>query len=114
MSRWKNQERQIAAALGGVRLPNNGAGQPDVRAGRYAVQIKARENLPVWLTQAVDQAERDAAADEVPVLVLSQVSQGRRARRYVVMTFDVWRDLAVRTGGGGSPEGADEKTGEAE
>ncbi len=112
--KWKNQERQIAAALGGTRLPNNGFGQPDVRAGRYAIQVKSRQTLPTWLTEAVDQAQRDANAGEIPVLVLSQVSQGRRARRYVVMTFDVWRDLAGRTGGGGSPEGADEKTGVAE
>ncbi len=92
-------------------MPNSGRGQPDVVADQFAVQVKVRETLPLWLTEAVDQAERDAAADEVPVLVLSQVSQGRRARRYVVMTFDVWRDLAGRAGGGGSPESADEKTG---
>ncbi len=108
MSRWKRAERQVAQALGGVRLPNSGRGQPDVVADQFAVQVKVRETLPLWLTEAVDQAERDAAADEVPVLVLSQVSQGRRARRYVVMTFDVWRDM---TSGDRSPQPAGGKTG---
>ncbi len=93
MSRWKRAERQVAQALGGVRLPNSGRGQPDVVADRFAVQVKVRETLPLWLTDAVAQAERDAGDDQVPVLVLSQVSQGRRARRYVVMNFDVWRAL---------------------
>ncbi len=111
MTRWKRQEREIAAALGGVRLPNNGFGQPDVRAGRFAIQVKSRQTLPAWLTEAVDQAERDAAAGETPVLVVSQVSQGRKARRLVVLDFDHWRGM---TGGDRSPEGADEKAGVAE
>jgi len=84
--RWKNQERQIAAALGGVRLPNSGRGQPDVIAGNLAVQVKTRATLPAWLVAALDQATRDAAAtgpDTVPVVVLSAVRAGRKARRVV-------------------------------
>lgn len=91
--KWKAQERAVAAALGGVRLPNSGAGQPDVKAGPYAVQVKARETLPAWLTGAVEQAERDAAAGEIPVVVLSEVSQGRKARCLVLMDFDAWREI---------------------
>ncbi|MDP9470567.1 MAG: hypothetical protein M3Q71_07855 [Chloroflexota bacterium] len=102
--KWKNQERQIAAALNGVRLPNSGTGQPDVRAGRYAIQVKARETLPAWLTGAVEQAARDADAGEIPVVVLSEVSQGRKARRLVVLDFDHWRDMAGRAGGDRSPQ----------
>ncbi len=97
MSRWKSEERRVAAALGGTRLPNTGTGQCDVRAGRYAIQVKARESLPAWLTGAVEQAERDADAGEIPVVVLSEVSQGRKARRLVVMALDDWRDLADLT-----------------
>ncbi len=93
--KWKNQERQVAAALGGVRLPNTGTGQPDVRAGRYAVQVKTRLTLPTWLTGAVEQAERDADTGEIPVVVLSEVSQGRKARRLVVMAFNDWRDMTT-------------------
>ncbi len=75
--RWKRQERQIAAALGGVRLPNTGAGQCDVRAPGWAVQVKTRATLPGWLWAAVDQAERDAGPDEAPAVVLSEVTAGR-------------------------------------
>jgi len=35
--RWKRQEREIAALLGGIRLPNSCRGQPDVIAGNLAV-----------------------------------------------------------------------------
>ncbi len=88
MTRWKRQEREIAAALGGVRLLNNGRGQPDVRADRFAVQVKTCETLLAWLTDAVTQAGRDADIGEIPIVVLSEVSQGRKARRYVVLDFD--------------------------
>ncbi len=106
--RWKRQEREIAAALGGMRLPNSGAGQPDVRLPGYAVQVKTRESLSAWLTAAVDQAARDADAGEVPIVVLSEVSQGRKARRYALMAFGAWRAM---TTGDRSPQAGDENTG---
>lgn len=54
--RWKRQEREVAAALGGDRLPNAGRGQPDVRAVLQngiplAIQVKTRLELPAWLTR---------------------------------------------------------------
>lgn len=85
---WKAQERQIAALLGGVRLPNSGRGQPDVIAGNLAVQVKCTKALPAWLTAAVAQATRDAGPGQVPVVVVSEVRQGRRARRFVVLNLD--------------------------
>ena len=59
-TRWKRHEREIAAAMGGIRLPNVGRGQPDIIAGNVAVQVKTRKVLPSWLTDAVDQAAQDA------------------------------------------------------
>lgn len=88
--RWKRAEREIAALLGGVRLPNNGKGQPDVKAGRYAVQVKTTTALPAWLVGAVDQACRDCGPGELPVVVLNQVSQGKQARRLLVLDLARW------------------------
>ncbi len=60
-SRWKRQEREIARALGVKRIPNNGAGQPDIRTpDGWVVQVKTRKEIPAWLWAAVDQARRDA------------------------------------------------------
>ena len=96
--RWKRQEREIAAALGARRLPNNGAGQPDIRAHGWAVQVKTRKQIPAWLWAAVDQAERDAETGEWAAVVLSEVTQGTRARRLVVLEFDAWAaDVAPQT-----------------
>ena len=87
-SRWKRHERAVAAVLGGVRLPNNGAGQPDVIAGRLAVQVKTRQTVPAWLWGAIDQAERDAAAGQLPAVVLCEATQGRRTRRLFVIDLE--------------------------
>ncbi len=88
--RWKRQEREIATALGVTRIPNNGAGQPDIRAYGWAVQVKTRKELPAWLWAAVDQAQQDACAGERAAVVLSEVIPGKRARRLVVLEFDAW------------------------
>ena len=88
--RWKRQEREIAAALGSKRIPNNGAGQPDIRADGWSIQVKTRGKLPAWLWAAVDQARRDAASGERPAVVLSEVTPGKRARRLVILEFDTW------------------------
>ena len=91
--RWKRQERQIAAQLGTRRLPNTGEAGPDIRAHGWAVQVKTRRQLPAWLWAAVEQARRDAGAGERPAVVLADVSQGRKARRLVVLDFDAWCEL---------------------
>jgi len=100
--RWKRQERAIAMALRSTRIPNNGAGQPDIRAHGWAVQVKTRKQIPAWLWAAVDQAQRDAEIGERAAVVLSEVIPGKRARRLVVLEFDAWAtDVARRDTTGG-------------
>ena len=103
--RWKRQERQIANVLGGVRLPNNGHGQCDVRAPGMAVQVKTRGTLPAWLWAAVKQAGDDAAPTEAPVVVLAEVQPGRKARRLVVLELDAFVSLLDRPRDGGDATG---------
>jgi len=91
--RWKRQEREIAAALGGVRLPNTGAGQPDVRLPGWAIQVKTRHELPAWLWAAVEQAARDAGPDERPALILCEVRAGIKTKRLVVLDFELFAAL---------------------
>ena len=58
--RWKRHEREVAAALGGQRLPNSGAGPPDVLATGSgmpcAVHVKTPA-LPAWLPALVELAQ---------------------------------------------------------
>ena len=105
-ARWKMHERAVADLLGGVRLPNSGRGQPDVCAPGIACQVKTTKALPAWLTGAVDQATRDAGEGELPVVVLNEVSRGRKVRRLVVVDLGAlieWRagEDGTRPGGGG-------------
>lgn len=86
--RWKRHERAIAALLGGVRLPNSGRGQPDVLAGRLAVQVKTKQALPAWFTGAVDQSIRDAGPDRLPVVVIAHARRGHPTRRYLVVDLE--------------------------
>lgn len=94
-TRWKQHEREIATALGGVRLPNSGRGQPDVIAGNLAVQVKTRKTLPSWLIAAMDQAGREADPGQLPIMVLSAASQGGKARRLVMLDLDAFTRLAM-------------------
>lgn len=86
--RWKRAEREIAALLGGARIPNNGYGQPDVIAGHLAVQVNTKAALPAWFTDAVDQSIRDAGPDQQPVVIVNLVTRGRKARRFLVADLD--------------------------
>ena len=83
--RWKRHEREVAAILGGVRLPNNGHGQPDVLTPDLAVQVKTRKAIPAWLHEALDQAARDCDSERIPVVVLCAASQGHSTRRMLGM-----------------------------
>jgi len=91
-ARWKKQERQVAAMLGVTRNPNNGRRQSDIDVGAFAVEHKARKTLPSWFTDAVAQASASANG-RTPVVVLTEVRQGMKARRYVVLRFADWVDL---------------------
>ena len=69
-TRWKRHEREIAALLGGVRLPTSGRGQPDVIAGNISIQVRTTKTLPARLTAAVDQEHRDAVPGQLPAVLL--------------------------------------------
>ncbi len=88
---WKRQERQVAEMLGSRRNPNTGEHRADIDAGPFVVEHKARKSLPKWLTKALSQAtgaSRDGGKGQTPIVVLSEVKQGRKAERYVLMRFD--------------------------
>jgi hypothetical protein len=72
-SRWKATERKIAGLLGGRRVPVSGRGRgdaPDIAHPWLAIEVKDRATLPLWLLDALDQAEASATAEQLPVAVL--------------------------------------------
>ena len=72
---WKASERAIAKRLGGQRVGNRGRNTEDVAHSWLSVEVKSRRQLPAWLLNAMAQAERNAPAGRLPVVVLHQVGQ---------------------------------------
>ena len=76
---WKATERAIASRLGGQRVPVSGRARgdaPDIAHLRLSIEVKHRNTLPVWLRDAMRQAEACAGAGQIPVAILHE--QGRR------------------------------------
>ena len=90
--RWKRHEREVAELLGGQRNPCDGRQHTDVTAGPWAVEVKTRRELPMWLTDAMGQAKASAKQGQTPLVVLTESTQGRKTRRYVVMAMEDWRE----------------------
>lgn len=81
MRGWKRGERRLAELLGCERVPitgrSRGRAMADLVSRRLAVEVKTRKALPVFLADAMDQAERGAAYAErldgrarLPVVVI--------------------------------------------
>lgn len=90
--RWKKWERYVARAHGVEREPSDGLKHGDALPDLLSIETKTRESLPKWFTEAVEQA-RAAANGRVPVVVLVEVRQGVKARKFVVLDWAAWDDL---------------------
>ena len=87
--RWKRCEREIAAILGGQRVPITGRARgdvPDIGHPWLSIEVKSRETLPKWLVAAMAQARAAAHQGQLPIVVLHQVGQ-RHERDIVVLTL---------------------------
>ena len=69
---WKATERAIAKRLQGQRVGPTGASGPDILTPWACIEVKERQTLPRWLTNALCQAEEGATDGRVGVLVLHQ------------------------------------------
>ena len=72
---WKKIERQVAALLGGVRVPVTGRQRgdaPDVSHPVFSIEVKHRERLPDWFLDAMRQAEASNTGEQIPLVVLHQ------------------------------------------
>ena len=80
---WKQHERRTAARLSGVRSPNTGKQTADVSTPLFAIECKARKEVPKWLTDAMNQAKRNAGDGQTGIVVLHQ--HGTRSDRDLVL-----------------------------
>jgi hypothetical protein len=78
---WKRTERQIAALLGGQRVPVSGRVRgdcPDIEHDQLSIEVKCRKAIPIWLQEALRQAEASATDGQLPVAILHQNSRRYR------------------------------------
>lgn len=75
--------------VGGVRSGNTGAASADVATAWLAVECKSWARLPSRVVEALEQAERAAGSEQLPLAVLHAVGQ-RSGRDLVVMR---WADF---------------------
>jgi len=67
---WKQTERRVAAALGGVRTGNRGTATADIEHDWLAVEIKHTSRPPQRVEAALIQAERAASDGQLPVAII--------------------------------------------
>lgn len=95
--RWKRREREIAAALGGERVPSSGRARshdsyaPDVFHPYLSIEVKARKATPKLLREAIAQAalaaKRDKEPGKMPVAILCE--HGRAlSNAHVILRFE--------------------------
>jgi hypothetical protein len=104
-AKWKRAERQVAAIVGGVRVPNVGKAAPDVICRGWCIEVKLRSRLPLWLERGLAQAEAGAKERGLtPLLVIvCPQGQGKRAKRLAILPLHVLMALvgaSVKSGGG--------------
>ncbi len=93
-ARWKATERRIAGLLGGRRVPVSGRGrgdQPDIAHPWLAIEVKDRATLPLWLLDALDQAEASATPEQLPVAVLHRAGD-RHDQALIVLRLRAFID----------------------
>lgn len=89
--RGNDYERDVAAALGGVKVGMYG-GPVDVQTPLLNVQVKVRGAFPSWMTDELAKLPRTGG--RVPTLVVADTpGSGRRRRALVVMSLDDFREL---------------------
>ena len=75
MKDWKACERRVAELLGGKRVPVSGRTRgdcPDIEHPTPSIECKSRKKLPIWIENAMRQAEASARDGRLPVVVLHQ------------------------------------------
>ncbi len=98
---WKAIERRIARRFGTRRTGPTGKPVPDVIAGGLSIEVKSRKAMPAWLYEAMAQAQRNAAAETMPAVILHRLGD-RTGADLVVMYLDDFQKLWTTENGNGN------------
>jgi len=87
---WKRSEREIAKRVDGERNPV-GTGKADVTSELFAIEVKERKSLPMWLVHALQQS-KSASRGKLNLVVLHELGK-RHDNDYVLMQMSVFQSL---------------------
>ena len=94
---WKRHEREVASALGGERVPITGrqrGSEPDVAHKHLSIECKHKKSIPMWIDDAMDQAEASIKNPaQVPIVVIHAKGR-RRENDYVMMKMKHFKELS--------------------
>ncbi len=102
MKDWKTAERRIAEILGGRRVPVTGRARgdaPDVEHETLSIEVNSRKSLPVWLEEAMSQAEESAKQPQLPIAVIHQDGARYRDALVVMRLRDFEKRLSCQCSG---------------
>lgn len=92
MSQWKAVERAIAARLGGQRVPVPGrhnSEAPDIEHEWLAIEVKHRNNMPMWIAKAMKQAIASQKSEQqLPIVVLHEKNKPYDEANVVIRLSD--------------------------
>lgn len=88
---WKKAERRICQMLGGTRRGPTGRDTSDCYHDWLAIEVKANRKMPEYLEAWMQQAENNAEAGKLPLVVWHNV-QDQYANALVVMRLHDFLD----------------------
>ena len=100
---WKRTEREVAARLGGKRVPVSGRARgdvPDIAHPLFAVEVKHTSRMPALLLKAMAQAKAAVRGEQVPLVVLHEAGK-RHTGDFVVLRLEDFEGLCGELKGGG-------------
>ena len=92
---WKAHENRVAEATGGERTSKPWGNYPDTESDWLITECKARQKLPKWIVDAVENAIRHASESQLAVAVLHE--KGKHQQNDLVVMK--WGDFIDWFGG---------------
>lgn len=92
MTRWKAHERRIARAIDGRRNGATGKATADVETDLLCVEAKTTKRPPKRIEAALQQAERAAQPEQLPIAVIHTVGR-HSVNDLVVMRWGAFLEL---------------------
>lgn len=86
MAYWKGLEHHVAEAIKGKRTSAPYRNAPDVTNNWLVVECKARQELPQWIVEAVNNAKRHSHDGQLGIAVLHEKGKHHK-NDLVVLTF---------------------------